>query len=229
VCSSDLEDLLAQLRARATTQSSLAPLVQHFREAIVQRHVLEAETERAKTESTKARADRRIIEGKEEDRVASSEAALQEQATERQRSGQARNAAIQETNAQYEFVYKAKRLDEERLLAEKRIEVANIEDLREAGDRQRRKLDFELQLERERQRAAIRVDERLRTLNAIAEVVGRLQGMPQPNYQGVHTLVTSGPDSSETFSALLWNVLSKFTDGQGLGQLVGTGAPEGQS
>ncbi len=206
-------ELLAILGARALHQPSLEPIVQHFREVGRQRHELDAEDQRAKKVSIEARADGKIVESAEDDRVLAHQAELQKAEAERQREAQKRNAAIKEISAQYEFAYRAKRLEEEKQLAEKEVEVAMAKEAETASLREQKKLDLELELNRQKSLATIRSDERQRTLAEIGAILEKANALPQPNYEGVRTLVTNGPDSRDQVTAFLWKLLTKLDEG----------------
>ncbi|MBI2570807.1 MAG: hypothetical protein HYV63_27715 [Candidatus Schekmanbacteria bacterium] len=211
-------DQLAELRARASSEPSLQGIVKHFRETLLQRELLNAEAERAKAESVRAKADRKIVEAEEEDRVSARQAELQQSEADRQRTAQERNAQIKENSAQYEFVYKTKRLEEDRQLAEKEVEVAKVKEAQASTLREQRKLDMELDIERERSLAEIRGAERAKVVAEIASVFVTMKELPLPSYEGIHTLVTTAGDSRDQVTGLLWNLLTRFSDSPRLGE-----------
>ena len=81
---------------------------------------------------------------------------------------------------------------------------------------------MQLDLEREKSLAAIRSEERQRSLSEVAVILEKIRNFPLPNYEGVHTLVTSAADSRDQVTGLLWNLLARYTEGAAAGQTSAT-------
>jgi hypothetical protein len=201
-----LVQLRAELGARAQTDASLAGMVEYLAEMAQQHEQIKRDTERA-------RADLKIAALDADDRVAAREAELREQETERKRAEHKRNAEIMEINAGYEFGHKKKRLEEEKKLTETAIEVTKIKKADTVAAREQRQLDMLLDLDREKQLTDIKILERQKTLSEIGAIIEKIRGLPVPNYQNVHTLVTNGADSREQMTGMLWNLLANYSNG----------------
>lgn len=201
-----LLQLRAQLGAQAQTDSLLGGMVTYLAETAKQHEQIKIETERARAELKIAALDA-------DARVAARQAELQEQEADRQRAAQARNAEIMEANAHYEFAYKTKRLEEQKELSAREVEIAKVKEGTAAAAREQRRLDMELEIERERKLADIRATEREKSLSEIAGILEKVGSCPAPNYEGVRTLITNGGDWRDQMSGLLWNLVATYTDG----------------
>jgi len=223
--------LLAQLAAMGRSDPNLQAVVEHLLEEIRQRELVQVETERAKANAELARvqaqeqiaiarADVKIAELEQENRIAAQQAELQEEDIKRQQAAQERNAEIKESGAAYEFAYKSKRLEEEMVLAQKEVEIAKVKDVEETALRERKRLDMQLELERERTLAEIRAEEKERMFASLGGPLEKLGGVPATDYSGVHTLITTaglgGTDSKEFATGLVLGLLSRAAQGMGI-------------
>jgi hypothetical protein len=225
-------DLLAHLAARAGLQETadgdarvrryadagLGAVVEFHLEMIRQREMIQAEAARARVDAQKqmaiVRAEVKIVEIDQENRLAARQAELQSEEARRQQAAQERNADIKESGAAYEFAYKSRRLDEERSLADRELEIARLRDLEEATLRERRRMDAQLELERERELARIRAEEKAATLQLIGNLIEKLAQVPATSYNGVRTLVTGagGAEAREFAAGLVFGLLGKAAD-----------------
>ena len=183
--------LLAQLAAKALTQPSFKLIVEYFQETMRRTVFLEAEREEAKVQAQqqiiKARTDLKVFEIEENDRIAGSEQQSKAKAEERQTADQERNARLKTHNAELEFQYKDKRLEEDKVIAEKEVEVARVRELSEEARRESKHKDMVLELEREQNISQIRQEEIVTTLQGLKEI-------PLPDYSGLSTLITDGSE-----------------------------------
>jgi len=223
--------LLAQLAAMGRSDPNLQAVVEHLLEEIRQGELVQVEGERAKANAELARvqaqeqmaiarADVKIAELEQENRIAARQAGFQEEDARRQQAAQERNAEIKENGAAYEYAYKRKRLEEEMVLAQKEVEIVELDDVKEAALRERKKLDAQLELERERESSRIRAEEQERTFAALEGPLGKLAGIPTIDYTGVHTLITGaelgGTDSRELATGFVLGLLTRAVDAMGL-------------
>jgi hypothetical protein len=223
--------LLSQLAAMGRSDSNLQAVIEHLLEEIRQGELVQVETERAKANAelarvqaqeqiALARANVKIAELAQENRIAAHQAELQEEDAKRQQAAQERNAGIKENGAAYEFAYKSARLEEEMVLAQKEVEIAEVKDLEEAALRERKRLDMQLEAERERELAAVRAEEKERMSASLGGLLEKLAGIPTIDYTGVRTLITGagsgGTDSTEFATGLVLALLSRAADGMGM-------------
>lgn len=216
--------LLADLVARAKKDTSLAPIVEHFLEVLRQKELVQAEIERAKAEGERARveaqqqmektrADLKIVQLEQEDRIATRQAELQAEELTRQQEAQERNAKIKETSAEYEFAYKTKRLEQDMELARKEVELAMVKEAEDTAARERKRLDMQMEVDRARLLTEIRTKERADGFSDVAKVVEKLKELPAADYHGVTTLVTGGTDSRDQVVHFLLTALARFMEG----------------
>lgn len=218
------ETITGETRTREYSDSNLGKIVEYFLETLRQSELIKAETERANSEVQKqaaiARADVKIVDLEQANRIAVRQAVLQEEDAERQQAVQERNAKIKNQGDLYEFEYKKKHLEHEMSLAEKDVEIAKVKDAEETALRERKKLDMQLELERERQLAKIRAEEKTTMFVSLEKLLDKLKEMPATDYKGVHTLITStgsgSMDSKELASGLVLGMLSRATEGVGI-------------
>jgi len=167
-----------------------------------------------------ARADVKISELEQEDRIAARQAELQEEDAKRQQTAQERNANIKENAAILEFAYKKMRMDEEMQLAQKEVEIAKAKEAEEAALRERKRLDMQLELEQEHGLSKIRAEEKVNLLVQLGSLIEKLKEIPATDYKGVHTLVTSaglgGMDSKEFATGLVLGLLSRAAESVGI-------------
>lgn len=224
------EVVAGDARIRQYSDARLGAIVEYFLETLKQRELIDAEAElaradaeRARVEAQKqiavARADVKMVELEQENRIATLEAQLQEEEGRRQQAAQERNASIKENAAAYEFTYKSRRLEEDKSLAQKELEVAKAKTAQEAALREIRRLDVELELERERELARIRAEEKAGALGIVSEMIEKLAAIPTTDYRGVHTLITGlgSGESREFATGLVLGLLSRAAEAAGLG------------
>jgi hypothetical protein len=217
------------LRVREYEDAALGAIVEFFLETIRQREMIQAEAERSRADAERsrveaqkqiaiARAEVKIVEIDQENRIAARQSELQSEEARRQQSAQERNAGIKESGAAYEFAYKSRRLEEERSLADRELEIARVRDQEEAALRERRRMDARLELERERELAQIRADEKAAALNLLGSLVEKLGQIPATDYRGVRTLVTStgGTEAKDFATGLVLGLLSRASEDQSL-------------
>jgi hypothetical protein len=156
----------------------------------------------------------------QENRIAVQQAKLQEEDAKRQRAAQERNAEIKENGAAYEFAYKRKRLEEEMVLAQKEVEIAEVKDVEEVALRERKRLDMQLELERERELARIRAEEQERMLASLGGPLEKIAAIPTIDYTGVRTLISSaglgGTGAGDLATGLVLGLLSRAAEGMGI-------------
>jgi len=225
------ETIKGEIRTREYSDSNLGAIVEYFLETLRQSELIQAETERAKADAERARvdaqkqiaiarADVKIVELEQENRISARQAELQEEDAKRQQAAQERNASIKESGAAYEFTYKSKRLDEEMALAQKELEIAKVKDAEEAALRERKRLDMQIELEREHKLAQIRAEEKAQMFAPLGELLEKLREIPATDYKGVHTLITTaglgGMDSKELATGLVLGLLSRAAEGVGI-------------
>lgn len=220
-----LRDAIDETRKRQYEDAHLGAIVEYFLETLRQREMIQAEAERAKADAERARveaqkqiaiarAEVKIVELDQENRIATRQSELQMEETRRQQSAQERNAATKESGAAYEFAYKSRRLEEEKALADKELEVARVKDEEEAALRQRRRMDMEMEMERERELARIRAEEKAAALSLLGSMVEKLGQIPATDYRGVRTLVTNagGAEAKDFATGLVLGLLSKASE-----------------
>lgn len=209
--------LLAQLSAASTGDLGVKKIVEYFQEAMRRLEFLEAEKEEAKVQAQKmivrARADHKIFEMEENDRVAEAEQASKNKAEERQKADQERNARLKAHNDKLEFHYKTGRLEAEKAIALKELEVAEAREQSEEARRQAKRKEIEIEIERESALSQIRRSE-------LAVLVGELRELPPPNYSGVSTLVLgsqalNAEQPRDLANGLVLGLLGKLTDSIG--------------
>lgn len=95
-------------------------------------------------------------------------------------------------------------------LATRETELAKVKELEEVALRERKRLDMQLELERECELAKIRTEERANGFTELAKVLEGLKEMLATDYTGVHTLVTGSADSRDHVTGLLLSVLGNL-------------------
>lgn len=221
---------LAQLRARAGKEPALKEVVEYFMEARRQAELLQAEVEMAKAEgerqsleaqqkTLKARADFKIVEAEEESRKAKRQAELEASETEWSEAAMQRNARIKGVNAELEYEFKLKQAEQAKELARQDAELEKLKEEAEAAVRKAKRAELdEVDLHRERELAAIRIDEESKRLDGLNKLVGVLKEMPVPSFDGVQTVVQSGVGEQNPLSGLLNLVLTRCLNSPGAGR-----------
>ena len=227
--------LLAQVAARAGikekdtekgkvkeySDTNLGKIVEYLFEIIKQAELAKNES---KKQNAIARADLKIVEQNEENRVAEDQAKLQKEEEKRQKDAQKRNSDIKENGANFEFLYKKKRLEEEKLLVDEEVKILKAKDDLEALKRGKKKLDTNLEIEREKELAKIRSEEKASIFTPLEGLVKKLGEIPAADYKGVQTLITStgfgGMDSKEFATGLVLGLLSKAAEGIGISSKI---------
>ncbi len=207
------KNLLAQLSAKALSDTSYKPIVEYFAESMRSLEFLDAKKEEAKVQAQKdiekARNDLKVFQIEDNNRVAVAEQKSKEQAEDRQKDDQERNARLKTHNAELEFIYKKTRLEEDKELAEKELEVTNARLEGEKVKRGTRREDMKIEIDRERSLSEIRKGE-------ITEIIQKLKDVPVPDYSGIQTLITGtagGPEAHRDLaSGLVLGLLGKITD-----------------
>ena len=155
-----------------------------------------------------ARANVKIVAADQEDRVKEHQEGLAVKDTKRQEAMQDRNKNLKDRVANYDFEYKKKRLEDERKLATEQLLNAESKDKEEATVRERKRLDMQLDLEREEGQAKIRAQEKAALSTHLEALLAKAATMPAPDYSNVHTLVTDGNSSlNNVLLTLLTNAL----------------------
>ncbi len=209
---------------RAYKAPTLGAVVEHFLETDRQKELIKANVERARAEgelaiveaqqqAIKARTDLKIVEAEQEMRKSKRQAELDAERAQWDQEALQRNATIKETNAQFEYAYKAKRLDHDMDLARKEADLAKLKETSDATERDAKRLDLEqLEIFREREAAKIRAEERTETMSQLVKIIERMKDMPVPNYQGLHTLITTGMESQDPFKGLLLHTMHQIAE-----------------
>ena len=204
--------LLAQLAAVASGNKNIETIVRYFREVTRRSEFLNAEREEAKVQAQqqiiKARTDLKVFEIQENDRIAAGEQSSKEKAEQRQMADQERNARLKAHNADLEFAYKDKRLDEDKAIAEKELEVAKARMASEDAKREARGRDMKMELDREEALSRIRSGEVVRFVEKVKE-------LPVPDCSGLQTLIMGNdagqPGPFGLAPSLLLSLLGKLS------------------
>ena len=166
-----------------------------------------------------ARANVKIVAADQDERVKAHQDTLAEKDKTRQQAAQDRNKALKERAADFEFAYKKKKIIEnDRNLALEEQKNAALKDEEESAIRERKRLDMQLELEREEGQAKIRAQEKSGLVTHLEALLSKLSTMPVPDYSQVRTLVTgqnsSGDNPRDLASGLVWALLTKALDGE---------------